>query len=151
MGGRGSGRTPPAYLEDGRVITILTALASGNTRTAAAAYAGINRGTFYKWLERRPSFARAVEKAEADAEVRAAATVLKAAQKGTWQAAAWWLERRRPADYGLRGRLDVHVELEREVRKLALAAGVDYESALAEAERILRNAQQNDRGPGPSY
>jgi aminoglycoside phosphotransferase len=54
-------------------------------------------------------------------------------------------------DYGLRGRLDVHVELEREVRKLALAAGVDYESALAEAERILRNAQQNDREPGPSY
>jgi hypothetical protein len=43
------------------------------------------------------------------------------------------------------------LELEREVRKLALAAGVDYESALAEAEEILRNAQQNDREPGPSY
>jgi hypothetical protein len=96
-------------------------------------------------------FAQAVEKAEADAEVRAVATVLKAAQKGTWQAAAWWLERRRPADYGLRGRLDVHVELEAEVRAIALAAGVDYESALAEAERTLRNAQQNDREPGPSY
>jgi hypothetical protein len=43
------------------------------------------------------------------------------------------------------------VELEREVRKLALAAGVDCETALAEAEEILRNAQQNDREPGPSY
>jgi hypothetical protein len=29
------------------------------------------------------------------------------------------------------------VELEAEVRAIALAAGVDYESALAEAERIL--------------
>ena len=123
----------------------------GNTRTAAAAYAGIHRDTLYAWLARRPMFAQAVEKAEADAEVRATATVLKAAQKGTWQAAAWWLERRRPADYGRRGRLDVHVELEAEVRAIALAAGVDYESALAEAEEILRNAQQNDREPGPSY
>jgi hypothetical protein len=91
MGGRGSGRPPPAYLEDGRVITILTALSIGNTRTAAAAYAGIHRGTFYAWLARRPMFAQAVEKAETDAEVRAAATIVKAAQGGTWQAAAWWL------------------------------------------------------------
>ena len=83
MGGRGSGRTPPAYLEDGRVITILTALSIGNTRTAAAAYARIHRDTFYAWLARRPMFTQAVDKAEADAEVRATATVLKAAQKGT--------------------------------------------------------------------
>jgi hypothetical protein len=51
--------------------------------------------------------------------------------------AAWWLARRRPADYGLRARLDVHVELEAEVRALAEEAGVDYETALAKAERIL--------------
>jgi DNA invertase Pin-like site-specific DNA recombinase len=80
MGGRGSGRTPPAYLEDGRVVTLRNALATGNTRTAAAAYAGIHRDTLYAWLARRPMSAQAVEKAEADAEVRAVATVLKAAQ-----------------------------------------------------------------------
>jgi hypothetical protein len=59
MGGRGSGRTPPAYLEDGRVVTLRNALATGNTRTAAAAYAGIHRDTLYAWLARRPMFAQA--------------------------------------------------------------------------------------------
>jgi hypothetical protein len=32
--------------------------------------------------------------------VRFVAQIARAAQDGTWQAAAWWLERRRPLDYG---------------------------------------------------
>lgn len=74
---------------------------------------------------------------ETEAETRAVATVFKAAQRGTWQAAAESLERRRRADYGRGTRLDVHVDLDAEVRLLAEEAGVDFQSAMAEAERIL--------------
>jgi Homeodomain-like domain len=138
VGGRGSGRpVSDWYLHDPRVQAVVLALAEGNTRTHACAYARISRDTFYRWHARWPKFAQEVEKAEADAMTRAMAQIQKAAQLGTWQAAAWFLERRDPADYGPRARIDVHVELEAEVRAIALAAGVDYESALAEAERIL--------------
>jgi transposase len=80
-----------------REQAILNALRVGNTRRAAAAAAEINTDTFYEWLK-NPTFSDAVEKAEADAEQRYVAQVAKAAQT-TWQAAAWWLERRRPQDY----------------------------------------------------
>src|SRR5262249_15332874 len=45
-------------------------------------------------LKRDRTFADAIEKAESDAEVRFTTIVAEAAA-GSWQAAAWWLERRR--------------------------------------------------------
>jgi hypothetical protein len=47
------------------------------------------------------TFLDVVLKAEADAEVSMMARVMQAAQV-SWQAAAWWLERRRQADFALR-------------------------------------------------
>jgi len=41
-----------------------------------------------------------LEKAEGDAITRNLAIINKAAHDGTWQAAAWWLERRYPQEYG---------------------------------------------------
>jgi len=74
---------------------VLSALRAGNTRKAAAAYGEINQDTFYEWLKVDPTFSEAVQKAEADAEVRHVANIAKAAGEGSWQASAWWLERRR--------------------------------------------------------
>lgn len=79
---------------------VCTALAAGNTRRAACAFAGISEDTLANWLRRHSDFAEAVKKAEGDAEVRNVAIISRAAQQGTWQAAAWWLERRYPHDYG---------------------------------------------------
>lgn len=92
---------------------IVEALRAGNTRRAAAAYAGIGESTFHEWLQRGrgqhpertqepifAAFAEAVEKAEADSEVAHVALIHKAAREGQWTASAWWLERRRPDDYG---------------------------------------------------
>ena len=92
--GRPTKRTPE------RQQRLLSALAAGNTRTAACHYAGITRETLSSWLERFSEFSDAVKKAEADAEVRHVANIAKAAADGTWQASAWWLERRRPLDFG---------------------------------------------------
>lgn len=89
---------------------VCEALRAGNTRRASALYAGISEQTFYEWVARgrgtngrettplHASFLEAVEKAEAEAEVQAVAIVKLAAQT-QWTAGAWWLERKRPADW----------------------------------------------------
>jgi len=83
--------------------------------------------TFYEWMK-DPTFSEQVEKAEADAEVRFVTKVASASEE-TWQAAAWWLERRRPDDFKqqhaqqISGNLQVGLaELMREARKTKNAA-----------------------------
>lgn len=102
----------PSKYNPERGERILSALNAGNTRKAASAYGGIDPTTFSRWMDwgeegREPFdvFCAAVKKAEADAEVRMVATIIKASQE-TWQAAAWWLERRRTEDYGRTLRTD---------------------------------------------
>ena len=73
----------PSKYNPERVQKIYNALSAGNTRRDSCAYAGISE-------------------AEADAAVRNVSIIAKAAQEGTWQAAAWWLERRRKQDWALR-------------------------------------------------
>jgi hypothetical protein len=91
MTGRRSKRSPE------RETAILNALRVGNTRRASAAAAGISHELFYQWLADL-TFLDAVVKAEADAELRFLGQVATAA-KQSWQAAAWWLERRKHEDY----------------------------------------------------
>ena len=84
---------------EARIEALLIALGTGCTREAAAGHAGIHRTTLYRWLENDPGLRARVEKAEADVEVRLAAQIVQAAPVD-WRAAAWLLERRRPASYG---------------------------------------------------
>lgn len=81
-----------------REEAILNALRVGNTRRASAAAASVSHETFYNWLQ-DVTFLDAVEHAEAEAELRFLGQVAKHAAKSP-QAAQWWLEHRRPADYG---------------------------------------------------
>ena len=86
---------------------ICQAIRAGNYARVAAAYAGITEATYYNWLKRGETaksglyfdFFEAVKKAEADAQTRNVAIIQQAAKK-TWQAAAWWLERKFPNDWG---------------------------------------------------
>ena len=84
---------------EGRIEALVIALGTGCTREAAARHAGIDRTTLYRWVERDQAIRARVEKAEADVEVRLAAQIVQAAPVD-WRAAAWMLERRRPAGYG---------------------------------------------------
>ena len=84
---------------EGRIEALVIALGTGCTREAAARHAGIDRTTLYRWVERDAAIRIRVEKAEADVEVRLAAQIVQAAPDD-WRAAAWLLERRRPAGYG---------------------------------------------------
>lgn len=94
-------------------------LAAGNYREVACEYAGIGVSTFYRWMERGEAdheadkatpereVWEAVKKAEADAENRNVALIARAAGDGTWQAAAWMLERKRPDRWGRRDAMKV--------------------------------------------
>lgn len=106
---------------------IVNALNSGNWLETAASYAGIAPATLYNWLERGRNereridagadydddeivyveFLEAVEKARSQAQVRAVGLIQKAAIDGTWQAAAWFLERSNPQQWGRYQRMEV--------------------------------------------
>jgi len=113
---------------------VCEAVSAGNTRHDSAEYAGIGESTLRAWLakgkrQRRGkfrSFLAAVKKAEADAVVRNVAIIQKAANK-TWQAAAWWLERKRPADWSQTRELVQ--QLAREVQELKKLAGTHRTAA----------------------
>lgn len=92
---------------------VIKALRAGNSRRDSALYAGISEQTFYSWMARGregealyEEFLEAVEKAEAHSVVRNVAIIQRAAEE-TWQAAAWWLERKRPDEWGRRQRYDI--------------------------------------------
>lgn len=74
----------------------------GATFALACAYAGITEETFSQWRKKYPEFSEAVKEAEGSAAVKWLAQIDKAAQEGSWQAAAWKLERKYPRDYGRR-------------------------------------------------
>ena len=94
---------------------IVNALRGGNYQETAAQFAGIDEATFYRWMERGASedegiyceFRKAVERAKSQAEVRDIALIDKAAQNGSWQAAAWKLERKFPQKWGRVNRTEI--------------------------------------------
>jgi transposase len=93
---------------------IIDAIQAGNYQDAAARYAGIDPATYYRWMSKGEDpdspyseFREAIERAKAAAEVESVAIIKLAARDGTWQAAAWWLERTRPQKFGRKERYEV--------------------------------------------
>lgn len=93
-----TGRAPRYTAE--RVQRIVLAIRMGATFRVACLYGGIGETTFYHWKQTRPEFREAVENAEGVAAIGWLAKIEEAANVGTWQAAAWKLERRYPHEYG---------------------------------------------------
>ncbi len=82
------------------VKKLCDAIQLGLTYRLACLYGGITETTFYDWLQKKPEFSDAVKIAEGKAAVSWLAMIEQAAKVGTWQAAAWKLERRYPQEYG---------------------------------------------------
>ena len=117
----------PHKLDEDKIARVVEALRAGNYMETSAAYAGISKSILYKWLadgrEVRQKVAKggiasdleakqlelldAVEKARAEAEVRNVHLIQQAAQGGTWQAAAWFLERSHPGKWGRREKVEM--------------------------------------------
>jgi len=150
-GNKRSGRK--TILDETIKEAFVEALKTGTVIEDAAAYTGISERVVYKWLTRgreevdrqtafpdsdpNPEeeiyvqFMQEVEKARASARLRAIGVIQRAAAEGTWQAAAWYLERSAPKNWarqtkhevtGSEGgpvRLDVSTEdLERKIAKI---------------------------------
>ena len=119
----------PLKLDAAILTQLLAALQAGAYIETAAAYAGLNKDTFYAWLKRGRAakekaldvesgeinqrkipkierafveFSDAIEKALADSELLALQQIGAASLAGAWQAAAWRLERKFPQRYGRR-------------------------------------------------
>lgn len=90
---------------------------SGNYASVVCKYFGIDESTWYRWLEKGEriknenniyrKFFNAIKKAEATAEGRNVAIIQDAAQT-TWQAAAWYLERKYPDRWGKKDQMDLN-------------------------------------------
>ena len=96
-------RGRPTLLDEGKGEVLLAAIRAGNRLPVAARYAGISPKTFNEWMRRGRGvdgrspvepyvgLVRAVEQAQAEAEVYALAMIRKAMPRD-WRAAAWYLE-----------------------------------------------------------
>ena len=124
-----------------RVARILELLRGGNTRKCSAEASGVDHVTMLRWLARYDTFADDVQKAEAEAEALHIQNIVTAAEKGSWQASAWWTERRRHEAWGRKDR----IEVVNTVREQARNAGVDESEAVGAAEQILRELRSAQR------
>ncbi len=114
-------------------------ISAGNTQKDAAILADISEETFYQW--QRPlnkdgtvnadfhaEFTESLKKAEQQCKARNIAFVQKAAEK-SWQAAAWYLERKYHNEYALKNINELQ-GANGEPFKLNIITGADYVSAL---------------------
>lgn len=132
------GRKPKITPGGLREQALLDALKLGMTRHAAAGTCDISYSTFWRMLD-DARFREAVEKAEQWAEGRFTGIVAKAAET-QWQAAAWWLERRKWEDFARHEKVEMVVDVRRELERVAQQEGLDADALMAEAERILTPA-----------
>lgn len=70
-----------------------------------AAYLGVSAKTFSLWTnhpktENQRNLCNALKKAEAEAKAMALSKIQNAGVNGSWQAFAWWLERKYPKEFG---------------------------------------------------
>lgn len=84
---------------DELVSELIKYIELGNYYNTACQAVGISKETFYTWLKEKPDFSDSVKKAESKAIARNVMIIQKAASK-SWQAAAWFLERKEYRDWG---------------------------------------------------
>jgi len=93
---------------------LLQAIRLGAFIEHACYYAGINSSTFRQWrqkategIEPYKSFWIRINEAESEAIMRRLARIENAGKEGSWQADAWYLERKYPDKFGRRDRLEL--------------------------------------------
>jgi transposase len=117
-------RGAPSKFTEQRVNAILRAVQLGATYEQAARSAGIHIDTMIEWRKQHSEFSDALKTAEARGITDRLRRIQNAAKKGTWQADAWWLERKYPAEWGRREHVEVEQHSTVDVQVLAEVAAV---------------------------
>ena len=101
--GRPTKRTPEA------AATIINAVREGLDLVTCSALADMAYQTFNEWRKADPQFNEQIEKARAEAVLERVQVIRQAATGDAkqWTAAAWWLERRYPRQWGKLDRVEV--------------------------------------------
>lgn len=114
----------PSKLTEERTAKVVELIKAGNYTETAVITAGLGKSTHYAWMKkgkeakRRNKFVEyreAIKEAEAWAESRHVAIISKHAET-TWQASAWWLERKMPEKWAKREVLNVNADVKQEVK-----------------------------------
>ena len=143
--------------DDQFVANLCTALKSGNTKKNACLLAGCSESQLYKWLKdpnceiegtRAFQFAESIKKSIAEAQNRNIVLIQKAAQNN-WTAAAWYLERSDPSNWGRRdkhevsgpdgGPIETMAITERSLDDASLEKVLDKYTKASEYRSLLRN------------
>lgn len=81
-------------------------ISEGHYAVVVCSYLGISEKTYYEWLKQGKidteknkesifsKFFQSIKEGESKAEIRHLQTIARAASEGTWQASAWFLERK---------------------------------------------------------
>ena len=79
-------------------------ISQANTIESICKVVNISQQTFYRWRHEKSEFneniKRALEIRDFTGKSLAIHTIFNAMKEGTWQAAAWWLERNFPEEFG---------------------------------------------------
>lgn len=130
------GRGRPSKLTPELQERILQLIRKGNYIEVACAAVGIDKSTYYKWLQRGQQaksgkyfdFFIAAKKAEREAETAFLDRIREAAFKDKdWKAAAWYLERKYPERWGRKERHEVTGEDGGEITLKIIWGGADGE------------------------
>lgn len=87
-----------------QVDEVFRMISTGASVSDACAVAGMSRETFYQKAKTIPEFKERWERSEARCRIANVQRIQLAASRGTWQASAWWLERKYPEEYAERFR-----------------------------------------------
>jgi len=108
----------PSKLTDILVKEICEYIATGNTFERACRLSNISESIFYDWKAKGEKekqgkyldFLEAVKKAGEEFKQTNIDIIQQAAKDGTWQAAAWLLERKHPEEFGRRDRVAISMD-----------------------------------------
>ena len=108
----------PSKLTDILVKEICEYIATGNTFERACRLSNISESIFYDWKAKGEKekqgkyldFLEAIKKAGEKFKQTNIDIIQQAAKDGTWQAAAWLLERKHPEEFGRRDRVAISMD-----------------------------------------
>lgn len=103
-------------------------ISEGHYAVTVCAYLGIDESTYYKWITKAKGdiennknsiyvqFFKSINEAEAKAEMRHLQNIVKASADGTWQASAWYLERKHKAKWSAKQEVQLSGDEEKPIK-----------------------------------